>query len=97
MSEKAVVRGAKLLDEKVPGWADKINLSKFKMHSSDRCILAQTFGVTTVNKINLKAEKVLNFTTDEELENHGFVGSENNSEDKALAELWKVQVKKRRK
>jgi hypothetical protein len=37
-------KGAKLLDEKVPGWAAIIDLEKLKMDSMRECVLGQIFG-----------------------------------------------------
>lgn len=37
-------RGAALLDEKNPGWADRIDLSALSMGNPDRCILGQLYG-----------------------------------------------------
>jgi hypothetical protein len=42
--EQEVKRGAKLLDEKVPGWREKIALEKLNLQFADCCILGQTFG-----------------------------------------------------
>lgn len=39
-----VARGAKLLDEKRPGWAAEIATDKLAMESCDRCILGQLYG-----------------------------------------------------
>lgn len=45
MSNKEYVeRGAKLLDEKHPGWAAKIDTSILNIRFSDRCILGQLYG-----------------------------------------------------
>lgn len=39
-----VARGAKLLDEKAPGWHYLIQLDELKMSSCHTCILGQLFG-----------------------------------------------------
>lgn len=36
--------GIALLDEKVPGWHERIDLDRFAMNSCDRCVLGQLFG-----------------------------------------------------
>lgn len=38
-----VARGVALLDEKVPGWHDRIDLSRLDMWDEARCILGQLF------------------------------------------------------
>lgn len=42
--EDRVARGAALLDEKVPGWVDLIDLDTLDLGSPCRCILGQTFA-----------------------------------------------------
>lgn len=42
MAER-VAAGIKLLDEKVPGWRDKVIISELNMSSSVYCILGQVF------------------------------------------------------
>jgi hypothetical protein len=39
-----VARGAKLLDERRPGWAEKIDLAEFKIKSCSKCALGQVYG-----------------------------------------------------
>jgi hypothetical protein len=41
-----VLRGLKLLDKKMPGWADKIDLATLEMESCDWCVIGQLFGQT---------------------------------------------------
>ena len=41
--EVRVARGAALLDEKLPGWADRIDLDRLDLGSPCRCILGQTW------------------------------------------------------
>jgi hypothetical protein len=36
-----VIHGAKMLDEKFPGWAEQINTSEIRMSSACHCILGQ--------------------------------------------------------
>lgn len=38
-----VDKGAALLDEKNPGWADRVNDRKLEMHSYFRCVLGQLY------------------------------------------------------
>ncbi len=38
-----VARGATLLDEKMPGWAERIKLNELVLHNPCRCVLGQLF------------------------------------------------------
>lgn len=40
-ASEAVERGAALLDEKMPGWASKIDLEELQLESGRRCVLGQ--------------------------------------------------------
>lgn len=42
-SEAATRRGAALLDEKMPGWHDKIDLERLQLASLTQCVLGQLF------------------------------------------------------
>lgn len=42
--EARVTRGAQLLDERLPGWVDRIDLDRLNLASSCNCILGQKFG-----------------------------------------------------
>lgn len=37
-------RGAEFLDKEMPGWASRIDLSKFGMHDGRYCVLGQLFS-----------------------------------------------------
>lgn len=41
--DRAVARGAALLDERMPGWAARIDLDRLELDDTDRCILGQLF------------------------------------------------------
>lgn len=43
--ETRVNRGAALLDEKVPGWWERIDLEQLQLSSCIRCVLGQLFGI----------------------------------------------------
>lgn len=47
-AHELVARGAELLDEKLPGWADQIDLDSLNMAVSCNCVLGQ-LGAETVN------------------------------------------------
>lgn len=44
IEEKAVRRGARYLDKKVPNWFRKVKVSMLRMQYGDVCILGQCFG-----------------------------------------------------
>jgi len=51
-----VKRGAALLDQHYPGWAEKINQKTLDMISSCRCILGQLYGDFWTGKAHLFSE-----------------------------------------
>ena len=40
---RQVARGAALLDEKIPGWDERIDLARLQMHSCHDCVIGQLF------------------------------------------------------
>lgn len=42
--EERVAKGAALLDEKVPGWVNDINLTTLRLENVYQCVLGQEFG-----------------------------------------------------
>lgn len=46
-AHELVARGAELLDEKLPGWADQIDVDHLYMASGCRCVLGQLAGEET--------------------------------------------------
>lgn len=42
--ETRVARGAALLDEKLPGWVDRIDLDKLDIGNPCQCVLGQTWA-----------------------------------------------------
>ena len=42
--QERVAAGAALLDKKVPGWREQVNLGTLKMNHCGRCVLGQIFG-----------------------------------------------------
>lgn len=56
-------RGAELLDEVLPGWADHINLDEFDMKSCCDCALGQLFGeyMEGRNRLGVQAPVELGF------------------------------------
>lgn len=91
--QEQVAAGAKLLDEKRPGWAKEVNLNTLEMNSFRRCMLGQLYGEY------YKGRDLLNI---EDSAYYGFnvLGSYENASTgvisfDALATLWKQEVKKR--
>jgi len=44
MIQQRILAGWELLDNKVPGWRDKINKDKLRMDDERNCLLGQLFG-----------------------------------------------------
>lgn len=44
MFEQQIAAGMQLLDEKMPGWADQINVGTLDLNMSSRCVLGQLMG-----------------------------------------------------
>lgn len=49
-----VARGAALLDEKMPGWEDKIDLERLSMYDGCDCILGQLAGMYHRGRAHLR-------------------------------------------
>ena len=43
-NEQRVRRGARLLDQELPGWRSRVNSDSLDMGSSRRCVLGQCYG-----------------------------------------------------
>jgi hypothetical protein len=41
---EAAARGAALLDERMPGWANKVDLGRLNLYSTSECVLGQLFA-----------------------------------------------------
>lgn len=84
---KNVVEGAKLLDEVMPGWAEKINLDTLNMDLRARCILGQLFGNYSVGLQTLKIKNWQKISSSED----GAYGS-------GIPKMyWEEEIKKRLK
>lgn len=57
--DERVKRGAALLDEKRPGWADEIDLDLLNLRSCTTCVLGQVFLDDAVDQLELDAETIL--------------------------------------
>lgn len=51
--EARVAKGIALLDEKVPDWADRIDLDRLDVAHGGRCVTAQVSGATYVEGMRL--------------------------------------------
>lgn len=109
--EIRVNKGANLLDEHVPGWADKVDLETFLITSVDRCIIGQVFGDWGTGLSELERLSGVRFHRDydeegqirKSQEGHGFelTYNEYTSEDpyvytgQELEDAWIKQIKAR--
>ena len=96
VTKAQVAKGAKMLDEKVPGWADKINTKKLVMRNNTNCILGQLAQYVGYgkNKAIEYGEDQLGLT-EKKFASHGFEAAgdfPDPESDKAQAELWKAEI-----
>ena len=94
VAKARVEAGAKFLDEKHPGWENKINLETLAMNSSWRCILGQlygsfAYGVKGLGLTGLAQETALGF-------NLVMEAMEALPTFKDLAQAWTALILKRR-
>lgn len=87
-----VLKGATFLDEKVPGWAGKINVKTLKMNSDTDCVLGQLAGKAKTNAfayadtLGMKKAQIATL---------GFEVLDVADQDEAHAQLWKDQIASR--
>ena len=91
-----VAKGAKFLDEKSPGWAEKINTKKLAMVSNTHCILGQ-LGKAQGYKGSAPAFEFGEDLglTESKFISYGFEADGSEDADKTHAELWKAEIEKR--
>lgn len=97
-----VVRGAELLDERMPGWAEHIGLDDLDLGDAERCVLGQiglcVFDADycgTVERL-FDIPRPFNHTLDEEFA-HGFVGEDFDAGDwRTLEQDWRLAILSRR-
>lgn len=84
-----VERGARLLDEKNPGWAEKVNLDTLAMGSCNVCVLGNVYGHYLKGCSNLGLQRCET--------KHGFyIEVISSSKDwDVLADLWREEIKLR--
>lgn len=86
-----IARGAALLDEEMPGWAEKISLEILDINDSEMCILAQLYGSFYGGGENLGL-----FTNDKLVENGFFPEKMDDTYYKNLKnEAWAEEIAKR--
>ncbi len=86
----AVARGVALLDEKVPGWREKINVETLDMGDYCICVLGQQFGDFGEGLSNLGFD-----LGDADLaRNYGFQRLAGHSDDEyqALTDAWREAI-----
>lgn len=96
-NKSKVQRGAKLLDEKSPGWAYKVRISKLDLAAVTKCIIGQVFTEGARNDFTtytrgLRQLGLVGFNAEVK---HGFNATDGDTFPK-LTELWKDEVRKRR-
>lgn len=79
--ETEVARGTALLDEKVPGWRERISLDRFSITGCWECILGQLYGGYG------EALRVLGFEDGGEA--CGFIWSEGADDYEELEAAWR--------
>ena len=88
-----VARGAALLDEKVPGWRERINLDTFAISSCERCILGQVYGyyATGLGELRRPRSDPYSKAADLFAVSHGFMYSRHR-EVGELGDAWRAEL-----
>lgn len=75
-----VKAGIALLDEKVPGWRERIDLNQLKMEYCFSCILGQVFGeyVFGLRQLGIATDDDSEFDPEEQAVNLGFQSNRRN-------------------
>jgi hypothetical protein len=90
--QENVNNGVALLDEKAPGWREKMNLDKLNMSNCIDCVLGQVFGdfFDGVTALGFTAPLTAD-TIREKLVEHGFLLAEHDfiqRQERKLAKFW---------
>lgn len=95
MLETDVRRGARLLDEKRPGWAEKVDVAQLNMASASRCVLGQVAQAEGTHYHGLFT-KLFNSDSYNEVA-HGLAlrDGANNENWAALKAAWVAEIEKR--
>lgn len=88
---RRVKKGARLLDEHMPGWVEKIIPGRLDLASTSYCILGQTFSSFTKGMTVLGVEK--------STEKYGFDLEASDPDDgwEILDKAWIKEIKKRKR
>ena len=84
--QQIVAKSAKILDEKISGWAKKIKLKILTIDSNENCILGQLGDdpYSVLNTLGIKAEETIKY------------GFETESKNKELDDTWKQEIRQRK-
>lgn len=89
--ELRAARGAELLDEKYPGWANKVNYGKLRMMNSFDCVLGQVYGRYQ------RGMEELNLSRKNDVIYYGFYAIGSLESETSLWCAWCEEIDKRRK
>jgi len=91
-----VAKGAKLLDTKDPGWAEKVNTKKLQMMSNLQCILGQLGKKAGCKGGDPAFEYGENLgLTEDKFVSHGFESADSKEDQEAQVGFWKEEIAKR--
>lgn len=89
-------KGAALLDERMPGWADRIDLATLGMASMGRCVLGQLYGGYATGIETLFPDHVLSISPDHPAHVYGFdLRDPSRAAWQALTDAWTALVDER--
>lgn len=94
-----VQRGAELLDERMPGWADKVDVDEFDLRDGDRCVLGQIGLCVWSETYPHTAQRLLpdGYAFGKDAHSHGFMGNVEIAGDwGALEQDWRLAILSRR-
>lgn len=84
-----VERGAQRMDERCPGWADKVNPDTLELRSDCRCILGQVYGSFNDSYMRVAGEPGGMFDL-------GFYAGGGSKDFDALEQDWRLAILSRR-
>lgn len=96
--EKAVAKGAKVLDKKAPNWHKKIKVTQLRMATNDKCIMGQLFKGDPLNglvALGLIKDEDKDCNVEDVATKYGFM-PDTFYEEAAFNELWRAEIKARK-